>query len=47
VANNVAIIKNPRSNILVAGDKVSARVHEESLCLDECRRRGFRGGSSR
>src|SRR6266487_1988414 len=42
VANNVAIIKSPRSNILVAGDKISARVREESLCLGECRLRDFR-----
>jgi hypothetical protein len=47
VTNSVTTIKKSRSNVLLAGDKIRARVHEESLCLDECRLRGFREGSSR
>jgi len=46
-ANNVATIKNTRSSILVAGDKISARVREESLCLGECRLRDFPEENSR
>ena len=46
-ANNVATIKKTRSSILVAGDKISARVREESFCLGECRLRDFREENSR
>ena len=45
--NNIAAIRNARSNILIAGDKISARVPEESLCSGECRLRDFREGNSR
>jgi hypothetical protein len=47
VPNNIATIKNARSSILVAGDKINARAREESLCSGECRLRDFREGNSR
>ena len=47
VPNNIATIKNARSSILIARDKVSARVREELLCLGECRLRDFREENSR
>lgn len=45
--NNIAIIKNARSSILIARDKISGRVRQESLCLGECRLRDFREENSR
>ena len=47
VPNNIATIKNARSSILIAEDKINARVREESLCSGECRLRDFREGNSR
>ena len=47
VPKQIEAIRKLRRIILIAGNKINARVPEESLCSGECRLRDFREGNSR
>jgi hypothetical protein len=47
VPKQIAAIRKLRRIILIAGNKINARVPEESLCSGECRLRDFQEGNSR
>jgi hypothetical protein len=47
IPKQIAATRRHRSTILVAGNKISARIPVELLCSCECRLRDFREGNSR